>query len=202
MPYLYVLDANKYSKLGKTVDPKTRLKTHAREIGGEVRYTHLWYCSDDSYSLVEVEAKKIASQYDGLTAERFYTSPENLADAILQAASYCKAEVSLIDNPVDKIYCPILCEHGYDRLTFRADIRIEKELLASFQEWLDERLTRQSKTSLCTEALETLKKIDETDEVFLTKEISKIIRDYQNQFDVPPKTQDILENAMANLLAT
>jgi len=130
MPYLYVLETETYSKLGKTINPKKRLREHAREIGGKVRYTHLWECSESHYNQIEYSAKKIASQYDGLTSERFFTSPDNLSLAIIKAASELEVDLSEIREGLNSVIGK--------RPTFNGKIKhIDTRVSPDWLEWLE-----------------------------------------------------------------
>jgi hypothetical protein len=108
MGYLYVLKAPDYAKLGMTLNPAARLRNYTLSIDGEVRYAHVWSCRTEAMAAIERKAKTIAEKYDGLTAERLFTSAENLADVILNAAGVLGerlTEVSLSEGRTDVMPC-------------------------------------------------------------------------------------------------
>lgn len=86
------------------------------------------------------------------------------------------------------------------RWTFRADLRIESDKLAENEAWLSKRLRNQSKTALCTEALELLKRYDDSGGIVLSDELHSLIEEYRNALTVKPSPTEILKTAMTILI--
>jgi len=86
------------------------------------------------------------------------------------------------------------------RFTFRADIRIESDKLATYESWFAERLRHQSKTSLCSDLVDLGYKIDQFGGVFIPEDIMKMVEQYRSSVKVKPDHAEVLRQAMKDFL--
>lgn len=181
MGYLYIFETSEYVKLGKTVNPDLRLRTHASEIGEQIRYELLWRC--DMFHEVEAGAKRILAHLPKITSERFIADVSEVKQAIIVSANMLGAK--LIEHHGNLNYTNVKSRKRKNKKDKRFDMRVDREWLARFDRMIERTCPGMTRSEFIIKSVNDAMKGETKTSYMPPKEILEELQNHDQDLDIP-----------------